>query len=155
VPRPEPFTDIHGHFLPGIDDGADDWGTSLAMARMAVDEGFRTIVATPHQLGGYAVNSGDVIRQLTVEYQQRLDAESIVLQVLPGADVRIEDGMIDRLRRGDVLTLGDQGRHVLLNYLMNFICRLRVCLSNSRRLESSEFFLIRNETRGFCVSQAF
>lgn len=114
MPRSEPFTDIHGHFLPGIDDGADDWGMSLAMARMAVDEGFRTVVATPHQLGGYAVNSGDIIRRLTVEYQQRLDAENVALQVLPGADVRIEDGMIGRLRRGDVLTLGDQGRHVLL-----------------------------------------
>jgi protein-tyrosine phosphatase len=34
--------------------------------------------------------------------------------VLPGADVRIESGMFDQLLSGDVLTLGDHRRHVLL-----------------------------------------
>jgi len=34
--------------------------------------------------------------------------------VLPGADVRIETGMLDRLQDGDVLTLGDHRKHVLL-----------------------------------------
>ncbi|NIP17005.1 MAG: capsular biosynthesis protein, partial [Xanthomonadales bacterium] len=31
--------DLHCHILPGIDDGAEDLGTALAMARMAVDDG--------------------------------------------------------------------------------------------------------------------
>jgi protein-tyrosine phosphatase len=34
--------------------------------------------------------------------------------VLPGADVRIDNGMIEGLKNGSVLTLGDHGRHVLL-----------------------------------------
>jgi hypothetical protein len=38
----------------------------------------------------------------------------IGLRVLPGADVRIEDGMVEKLSDGDVLTLADRGRHVLL-----------------------------------------
>lgn len=43
------FVDIHCHLLPGIDDGAADLATSLAMARMAAADGMRTIIATPHQ----------------------------------------------------------------------------------------------------------
>ena len=35
----EPFVDIHCHLLPGIDDGARDLSESLAMARMAVEDG--------------------------------------------------------------------------------------------------------------------
>jgi len=34
--------------------------------------------------------------------------------VLPGADVRIDQGMIEGLKNGSVMTLGDRGRHVLL-----------------------------------------
>ncbi|MEX0820343.1 MAG: CpsB/CapC family capsule biosynthesis tyrosine phosphatase [Pirellulaceae bacterium] len=110
----ETFVDIHCHLVPGIDDGAKSWQESFAMARMAVADGIETIVVTPHQLGGYAHNSGEMIRHRTSELQQELDAQEIPLQVLPGADVRIDNGMIEGLKNGSVLTLGDRGRHVLL-----------------------------------------
>ena len=50
------FVDIHCHLLPGIDDGSPDWETSLAMAQMAVADGTRTIIVTPHQLGNFSQN---------------------------------------------------------------------------------------------------
>jgi protein-tyrosine phosphatase len=108
------FVDIHCHMLPGIDDGAKNWDDSLAMARLAAEDGITTVIATPHQLGNFSSNRGDEIRRLVVELQQRLDAAQIRLQVLPGADVRIETGMFARLQNGDVLTLGDHRKHVLL-----------------------------------------
>jgi protein-tyrosine phosphatase len=108
------FVDVHCHLLPGIDDGAKDWDESLAMARLAVEDGTATIVATPHQLGNFDHNRGDDIRGLVAEVQQRITAARIPLTVLPGADVRIEPDMVERLVRGDVLTLGDHRRHVLL-----------------------------------------
>lgn len=112
--EPEPFVDIHCHLLPGIDDGASDWDTSLAMSEMAVEDGIRTIVVTPHQLGNYTENRGDAIRALTAELQQRLEQAGTALSVLPGGDVRIEPEMIDGLKSGEILTLGDHRRHVLL-----------------------------------------
>lgn len=108
------FADIHCHLLPGIDDGSTDLETSLAMARMAVDDGIHTIIATPHQLGNFSDNGGDDIRARTLELQQFLDANHIPLDVMPGGDVRIEEGMVEKLLTGEVLTLGDHGRHVLL-----------------------------------------
>jgi protein-tyrosine phosphatase len=108
------FVDIHCHLLPGIDDGATDYEESLAMARLAVDDGTTTIIATPHQLGNFGHNRGDDIRRRVKELQQRLCEASVPLNVLPGADVRIEPDMAARLKSGDVLTLGDRRRHVLL-----------------------------------------
>ena len=40
--------DIHTHILPGIDDGARDLEEALEMARLAVADGIRVMVATPH-----------------------------------------------------------------------------------------------------------
>jgi protein-tyrosine phosphatase len=108
------FVDIHCHLLPGIDDGAKDWDDSLAMAGLAVSEGIDVVVVTPHQLGNYGQNCGDAIRELVNELQQRLDSARIPLKVLPGADVRVEPGMCERLVTGNVLSLGDHRRHVLL-----------------------------------------
>lgn len=108
------FADIHCHLLPGIDDGAADLDASLAMARMSVDHGVETVVVTPHQLGGYEHNRGDDIRRRTAELQAEIDRHEIPLRVLPGGDVRIEDHMISGIATGNVLTLGDHGKHILL-----------------------------------------
>jgi protein-tyrosine phosphatase len=109
-----PFTDIHCHMLFGIDDGSKSPVESLEMARMAVDDGIHTVVLTPHQLGAFRRNSGNVIRRRTAEFQQLLDKHGIDLQVLPGGDVRIEPDMVDLLQSREVMTLGDHRRHVLL-----------------------------------------
>jgi len=100
--------------LPSIDDGSHDMEESLAMARMAVNDGFATVVTTPHQLGNYGHNQGDDIRAGVDRLQRCIDGERIPLRVLPGGDVRIEDGMIEGLGSGQVLSLGDHRRHVLL-----------------------------------------
>jgi protein-tyrosine phosphatase len=106
--------DIHCHLLPGIDDGAVNWDETLAMAQMAAADGISTVVVTPHQLGSYAHNDGDTIRACCGQLRQLLDQRGVALRVLPGADVRIEPGIVDRIARGEVLTLADRCRYVLL-----------------------------------------
>ena len=100
--------------LPGLDDGADTWDESLAMAQLAVADGFSTVITTPHQLGNYAANDGDTIRLQTRRFQEFLNANRVPLTVLPGADVRIEPDLVAKLRAGNVLTLADRRRYVLL-----------------------------------------
>ena len=108
------FVDLHCHLLPGIDDGATDLETSLAMARMAVEDGTSTIIVTPHQLGNFGNNQGDDIRSRTEALQQAIEENQIPLRILPGGDVRIEEGMIEQLVSGEVMSLGDHRKHVLL-----------------------------------------
>lgn len=40
--------DLHCHILPHIDDGSDSFEESVAMARIAAEDGIAAIVATPH-----------------------------------------------------------------------------------------------------------
>jgi protein-tyrosine phosphatase len=127
------FVDIHCHLLPGIDDGATCWDDAIAMARLAAGDGIGTVVATPHQLGGFRHNSGEQIRRQVSELQQRLHDEGIPLNVLPGADVRIEPGMFDGLQKGDILTLGDHRRHVLLELPHDLYLPLEPVLDELKR----------------------
>jgi protein-tyrosine phosphatase len=108
------LVDLHCHILPGLDDGAADWDESLAMARMAAADGMATIIATAHQLGGNAKVSAEAIRSAAVRMQLLLDERAVPLRVLPGADVRIEPDMVAKVLSGEVLTLADRRRHVLL-----------------------------------------
>lgn len=108
------FVDIHCHLVPGIDDGPKSWDQSLAMAEMAVADGIRQIIVTPHQLGNFCHNGGDLVRTRTDELQVELESHGIGLRVLPGADVRIQPDMIELIQRGEVVTLADQRKHVLL-----------------------------------------
>jgi protein-tyrosine phosphatase len=65
-------------------------------------------------LGSYAHNRGDDIRTRTQRLQRFLVRHGISLKVLPGADVRVEPDLVSRIRQGEVVTLADHGRHVLL-----------------------------------------
>jgi protein-tyrosine phosphatase len=112
--EPQLFVDLHCHLLPGLDDGPATWSESIGMAEMAVADGTGTIVATPHQLGSYGGNGGATIRQHVARLQQQLTARNIPLCVLPGADVRIEPDLVSRIAGGEVLTVADRKRHVLL-----------------------------------------
>jgi protein-tyrosine phosphatase len=108
------FTDIHCHLLPAIDDGATDWDEALAMARLAAADGIATAVATPHQLGRYGRNRGAEIRQRVEQLQRLLDREGVPLRLLAGAEIRVEPGLVSRIHSGEILTLADRRRHVLV-----------------------------------------
>jgi protein-tyrosine phosphatase len=48
VPAEQPFTDLHCHLLPGVDDGPATMAQSVEYAATAAAAGTATIVATPH-----------------------------------------------------------------------------------------------------------
>ena len=47
------MVDIHCHILPSVDDGSDTWETTAKMCHIALRDGIRHIVATPHCNGSY------------------------------------------------------------------------------------------------------
>ncbi len=78
--------DLHSHVLHGIDDGPGEIDGSLAIARVAVDVGIRTLVATPHVSWRYP-NKAEVIARLVSGLNERLAAEDVPLEVRAGAEI--------------------------------------------------------------------
>jgi protein-tyrosine phosphatase len=105
--------DLHCHLLPGIDDGAPDVETSLAMARIAVQDGIRTIACTPHIYPGMYDNDAPGIRKAIAALQGRLEEEGIGLQLVEGADVHLDSDLASAVRDGRVPTLAGS-RYLLL-----------------------------------------
>jgi protein-tyrosine phosphatase len=100
--------------LPGLDDGAATLDEAIAMAQIAIDDGVQTIVATPHQLSSHGQNSTTAILTASGQFQKILNQRNMPLRILPGADVRIEPELVQKIRDGEVVTLANRRRHVLL-----------------------------------------
>jgi protein-tyrosine phosphatase len=105
--------DLHSHILPGVDDGAVDELQALEMARQAVAEGVRIQACTPHIYPGVYPNTGPDILARVAWFQSLLEYEEIPLRVVAGADVHIAPDLVQRIRSGDVLTLGGS-RYILI-----------------------------------------
>ncbi len=105
--------DLHCHLLPGVDDGARDLETSLAMAKMSVLEGVSVVACTPHILPGVYGNNGPQIRNAVEMLQKHLDANEIQLKLVCGSDAHMVPDMIAKLQTGQILTLADS-KYVLV-----------------------------------------
>ena len=102
--------DIHSHVLPGIDDGARDWDTTMAMIRKAADSGIGTIVATPHYLPWIEPIPIPKVRELCKEAESRFESlyrESV--NILPGGELYYHSQLVDELEAGRVPTLNGTG----------------------------------------------
>jgi protein-tyrosine phosphatase len=105
--------DLHSHILPGIDDGSKSLDMSLAMARIAVDDGITLMACTPHIYPGMYMNNTAGIAAARDALQASLDEHAIPLKLTTGADVHLVPGLLDGLRGGTVPTLHNT-RYVLL-----------------------------------------
>jgi protein-tyrosine phosphatase len=107
--------DIHCHCLPGLDDGPATLEQSLRLCQALVDDGITSVVATPHQLGRYeGRNDAHQIRLAVSELESALEQQRIPLDIAPGADVRIHERLPQLFLAGEVLTVADANRHILL-----------------------------------------
>ncbi len=89
------MVDIHHHLLWGLDDGAKDLETSVAMARASAADGVTHVVCTPHANGQYGFDA-DVNRARMSELQERLSAVGVALKLGLGCDFHISyDNLMD------------------------------------------------------------
>ncbi|KEA64211.1 Manganese-dependent protein-tyrosine phosphatase [Marinobacterium lacunae] len=109
------MVDLHNHLLPGIDDGAEDLGKSLELARIAVGDGITHLVCTPHIHPGRYDNSPDTIQPALEAFRSGLINAGIKLSVSSAAEVRFGLELMEGVARQAIPFLGEwQGRKVLL-----------------------------------------
>ncbi|MBR5544930.1 MAG: hypothetical protein IKU66_05590 [Clostridia bacterium] len=86
--------DIHNHILFNIDDGARDLDTSVEMCRDAYENGYNTVVVTPHFTDYNHIDEFLDQRDYKVEkLRETLEKENIPLKILCGAELFLSDSI--------------------------------------------------------------
>ena len=96
--------DLHCHILPFIDDGPATWDESMAVARLLAEEGISLVAATPHSYGKATPGK---VRELVSECQNRIDAEGLTLELLPGTEILYGENVVQRIEAGELQFYGD------------------------------------------------
>lgn len=109
--------DIHTHILPGIDDGARTMAESLEMARITLEDGVHTVVATPHISLDTAIGWKEILGA-TEALREALVAADLPLRVLPGAELMISPDLPQVVSKNGAFTLGGT-RYVLIELPMH------------------------------------
>lgn len=99
--------DIHCHILPGLDDGPTTVEEALLMARVAVNEGIKHIIATPHHKNNKYENNKQGILGQVLNLNNILHQENIPLTILPGQECRIFGELLEDYRKDEILTLSN------------------------------------------------
>ena len=109
--------DLHGHYLPGVDDGAENQEMSLAMLRLAENDGISAVVATPHAFSRMGtIKEIDALRGRYDEWQAAVAESGLSIKTLRGAEVFFTSDLIPLLRdHRDLLTINN-GSYFILEY---------------------------------------
>ncbi|MBQ9283826.1 MAG: hypothetical protein IJ216_02110 [Acidaminococcaceae bacterium] len=91
--------DIHSHIIPGVDDGSQDMKTSIALLRMAAENGTTDIIATPHVIDVSTTLTWDIIRRKVEELQKEADKNGIPIRIYPGAETELNWDLLELIRK--------------------------------------------------------
>lgn len=111
------FVDIHSHLLPGIDDGAKDMDTSIALLLKMASYGIKNFITTPHVLGNVYPNSSEVIRQQLAAVKKELEKREIKgISIQAAAEYMLDGEFSALLDQKDILVLKDNYILVEMSY---------------------------------------
>lgn len=101
------YIDIHSHILPGIDDGAKNFDTSMEMLRIAWKDGIRGIIFTPHNKPGRRNAGAETLRGLVRKLESAAVQEGMDFSFYTGNEVFYRSGIPELLSEGSALPLAD------------------------------------------------
>ena len=109
--------DIHAHILPGLDDGAQDMESALAMVELASESGVTAIAATSHSnwRGVYTNYWDEGLRRDFMNFQKALSAAEIAVTIFPGMEIFGTPDVPELLRESKLITLA-HSRYPLIEF---------------------------------------
>ncbi len=112
--------DIHSHFLPGCDDGANNLHETMALLYEDRQEGVRDIIATPH----YGKENGfsPKVEKIRFTFEtvkkevEKNSEEELGLRLYLGEEVYCSDDAAERFKSKEALTINNT-RYALVEFL--------------------------------------
>jgi protein-tyrosine phosphatase len=96
--------DIHTHIIPALDDGPSDMEASVAMGRIATEEGTQTLVSTSHSAEASAVGYEGMLDRLS-HVRAAWESAGIGIRLELGVEIFLDYDTVEKLRSGRLWTL--------------------------------------------------
>jgi tyrosine-protein phosphatase YwqE len=106
-----PKIDMHSHLIPGIDDGSRSVEESLSLLRVMQELGYEKVITTPHVMADAYKNSTQTILDGLKVLRTAIRKERINIRIDAAAEYYMDEELIARLERGDILTI--KGEYLL------------------------------------------
>lgn len=103
--------DIHAHWLPGVDDGAQTEKEALALVKGLTELGYRKLIATPH-IKESCPNTPKNLRRVFEYFKKSVKKAGIEVELGLGAEYMLDEGFASHLASGDLLTV--HGKYLLV-----------------------------------------
>ncbi|NLY85017.1 MAG: capsular biosynthesis protein [Tissierellia bacterium] len=97
--------DIHSHILPKVDDGAEDIEMAIEMAKIYLENGIKTVVATPHYFERNIFTAKENTKKILEDLKIELDKEGIDIEILLGNEAYISMDLVKDIEEGYLSTL--------------------------------------------------
>ena len=110
-------TDIHSHFIPGIDDGAPDLETSMLLIKKMQQLGYQKVITSPHVMSDFYQNSSETILSGLTEVRTELKAQNINMDIDAAAEYYIDYEFEQKIGKEKFLTFGDNYLLVELSFM--------------------------------------
>ena len=110
-------TDIHSHFIPGIDDGSPDMETTIALIEKMQKLGFEKIITSPHVMSDFYQNSSEIILKGLADIRKELKVKNINIEIDAVAEYYIDYEFEQKIGKEKFLTFGDNYILVELSFM--------------------------------------
>ncbi|MDC3305913.1 hypothetical protein OAV36_03205 [Flavobacteriales bacterium] len=110
-------TDIHSHFIPGIDDGSPDMETTIFLIKEMQGLGFKKVITTPHVMSDFYKNSSDIILKGLTDIRAELKVQNINMKIEAAAEYYIDYDFEQKIGKEKFLTFGDNYILVELSFM--------------------------------------
>ncbi len=117
--------DVHSHFIPGIDDGAQTLEQSMEMLTAMRELGYRKVVTTPHSMADGYKNTPDIILGGLAKVRAEVARVGLDIEVDAAAEYYLDHELERKVTEKEVLTFGDN----LLLFELPFLSEPQVLLS--------------------------
>lgn len=106
-------TDVHSHFIPGIDDGAQTLEQSVELVQAMYALGFRKVVTTPHIMADGFRNTPEIILGGLAKVKRELEVRGIDMPMDAAAEYYLDHELEPAVQDRRVLTFGGERKYLL------------------------------------------
>lgn len=117
--------DVHSHFIPGIDDGAQTMDQTIELLTAMSDLGYRKVVTTPHNMADGYRNTPEIILGGLERVRDEVRRRGLAMEVDAAAEYYLDHELEQKVLDRRVLTFGDN----LLLFELPFISEPAVLLN--------------------------